>query len=307
MNMEDVYKIVVMIFTVSNLAAMGLEINPKEAFFALKNPRFVLLILVWGWVVGPALAWLITNIIPLSEAHAAGLMLISMAPTPPFFPLMVSYARGDMSSAGAFIFVATIGTVVFLPLQVPLLIEGLAVETWALAKPLLTMVLLPLLIGLTIKVFKSSVADKIFPVVKKIGTLFLLITAVLTAVLYYREMLSALGSYAIGAQLLLFIVLTVMSYMFGFGLKQGQERDGVGDVHTQHRSCVRSLFWYYEPGPGHFCDDRACGSTGVNRRAYCSQSICKGRKSSIGLKQILESVLDAIGLKHFILVGSQVK
>ena len=145
MSMEEIYKIVVMIFTVSNLAAMGLEINPKEAARTLKNPRFVLLILIWGWVVGPAVAWLLTKVIPLSEPHAAGLLLISMAPTAPFFPLMVSKARGDMSSAGAFILVATIGTVVFLPLQVPLLIKGLTVETWALAKPLLTMVLLPLL------------------------------------------------------------------------------------------------------------------------------------------------------------------
>ena len=61
MSMEDIYKIVVMIFTVSNLAAMGLEINPKEAGHTLKNPRFVLLILIWGWVVGPAVAWLLNE------------------------------------------------------------------------------------------------------------------------------------------------------------------------------------------------------------------------------------------------------
>jgi hypothetical protein len=45
---------------------------------------------------------------------------------------------------GAFILVVTIGTVVFLPLEVPLMIKGLEVSAWALAKPLLTMVLLPL-------------------------------------------------------------------------------------------------------------------------------------------------------------------
>ncbi len=220
--MEDIFKIVVMVFTVSNLLAMGLEINPQEAVKALKNRVFVLLILIWGWVVGPLVAWLITQILPLSEPHAAGLMLISMAPTAPFFPMMVRNARGDMSSAGAFMLVATIGTVVFLPLQVPLIIKGLTVDTWALAKPLLTLVLLPLLIGLAIKVYKPPVANKLFPLVKKIGTVSLLITAVLTAVLYYREMFSAVGSYAIAAQLLLLVVLTVMSYSIGLGLKQGQ-------------------------------------------------------------------------------------
>ncbi|MGB5749841.1 MAG: hypothetical protein WBM69_22885, partial [Desulfobacterales bacterium] len=111
MNIEQIYKIVVMIFTVSNLAAMGLEINKDEAVKALKNPRFIILIIVWGWIVGPAIAWGLTKIIPLSEPHAAGLLLISLAPTAPFFPLMVTKARGDMSSAGAFILVATVGTV----------------------------------------------------------------------------------------------------------------------------------------------------------------------------------------------------
>jgi BASS family bile acid:Na+ symporter len=253
MNMEEIYKIVVLIFTVANLAAMGLEINPKEALEALKNPRFVLLILVWGWVVGPGLAYLITQVIPLSEPHAAGLLLISMAPTAPFFPLMVSRARGDMSSAGAFILVATIGTVVFLPLQVPLMIKGLAVDAWALAKPLLTMVLVPLLIGLAIKVYRAPVADKLLPVVKKIGTLFLLITAVLTFVLYGREMLSALGSFAVGTQLLLFALLTSLSYRFGFGLKQGQRSAMALGMCTRNIAAVFvAYFGITNPDPGVF-------------------------------------------------------
>lgn len=222
MNIEDVYKIVVMIFTVSNLAAMGLEIHPKETANALKSPRFVLLILAWGWIGGPALAYLLTKVLPLSEPHAAGLLLISMAPTAPFYPLMVSKARGDMSSAGAFFLVATIGTVIFLPLQVPLLIKGLNVEAWALAKPLLTMVLLPLLIGFAIRVYYPPVANRILPSVKKIGAIFLLITAILTGWLYWKEMFSAIGSYAPGAQILLLSLISAGAYLANFGMKQTQ-------------------------------------------------------------------------------------
>lgn len=222
MNIELIYKIVVMIFTVSNLAAMGLEINKNEAIKAIKNPRFIILIFVWGWIVGPAIALGLTKIIPLSAPHAAGLLLISLAPTAPFFPLMVTKARGDMSSAGAFILVATVGTVVFLPLMVPLLIKGLTVSVWGLAKPLLLMVLLPLVIGFTLKIYKEPVALKIAPTIKKIGTLFLLITAVMTFWLYWKEMLSAIGSYAVGAQLLFFAAITFLSYKIPFGLKKTQ-------------------------------------------------------------------------------------
>jgi len=252
-GIEEIYKIVVMIFTVSNLAAMGLEINKDEAVKALKNPRFIILILVWGWIVGPAIAFGLTKVIPLSEAHAAGLLLISLAPTAPFFPLMVTKARGDMSSAGAFILVATIGTVIFLPLMVPFLIKGLVVSVWGLAKPLLLMVLLPLLIGLAIRIYKEPLALKIGPIVKKIGTLFLLITAVMTFWLYWEEMLSAIGSYAVGAQILFFAMITFLSYKIPFGLKKNQRSGMALGMCTRNIAAVFvAYFGITNPDPGVF-------------------------------------------------------
>jgi BASS family bile acid:Na+ symporter len=253
MAIEEIYKIVVMIFTVSNLAAMGLEINKDEAVKALRNPRFIILILVWGWIVGPAIAFGLTMVIPLSEAHAAGLLLISLAPTAPFFPLMVTKARGDMSSAGAFILVATVGTVIFLPLMVPFLIKGLVVSVWGLAKPLLLMVLLPLLIGFAIKMYKELVALKIGPVIKKIGTLFLLITAVMTFWLYWEEMLSAIGSYAVGAQILFFALITFLSYKIPFGLKKTQRSGMALGMCTRNIAAVFvAYFSITNPDPGVF-------------------------------------------------------
>jgi len=222
MTIQTVFSIVVVIFTVSNLAAMGLELNLREALRTLRSVHAIALILVWGWVVGPALAWLIIRTIPLMEAHAGGLLLISLAPTAPFFPLMVRRARGDMHFAGAFMLLTTIGTVVLLPLMAPLLIKGLTVDTWSLAKPLLIMVLLPMLIGGAIRVFAPNAAGKLFPVVKKIGGISLLITLVLTLYIYGRDMLGAVGSFAPGAQVLFFVAITALSYNIGFGLKQPQ-------------------------------------------------------------------------------------
>ena len=95
MSLQDVFSITVVIFTVTNIGAMGLEANLREALKTVRSVRAGGLILLWGWVVGPALAWLIITIMPLTEGHAAGLLLISLAPTAPFFPLMVRRARGE--------------------------------------------------------------------------------------------------------------------------------------------------------------------------------------------------------------------
>jgi BASS family bile acid:Na+ symporter len=253
MSIQVVFNIAVVIFTVSNLAAMGLDTNLREALKTLRSARAIGLVLVWGWVVGPALAWLIIRILPLMEAHAAGLLLISLAPTAPFFPLMVSKARGDMSFAGAFMLLTTLGTVLFLPLLAPLLIKGLTVDTWSLAKPLLIMVLLPLLIGGAIRVFAPNAAEKLFPVVKKIGGIFLVLALVLTLVLYGRDMLGAVGSFAPGAQVLFFVAITALSYKIGFGLEQQQRSSMALGMCTRNIAAVfAAYFGITDPPAGLF-------------------------------------------------------
>jgi BASS family bile acid:Na+ symporter len=253
MSAQDAFSITVVVFTVANLAAMGLETKLREALRDLRNAKAIALIFVWGWLVGPALAWLIAELLPLAEAHAAGLLLISLAPTAPFFPLMVRMARGDMSFAAAFMLLTTIGTVLLLPLLAPQLIKGLTVDTWSLARPLLVMVLLPLLIGGAIREFAPDAAKKLLPVVKKIGGLFLLITLVFTLVIYGRDMLSLVGSFAPGAQVLFFAAITALSYKIGFGLEQEQRSAMALGMCTRNIAAVfAAYFGIVDPPPGLF-------------------------------------------------------
>jgi BASS family bile acid:Na+ symporter len=253
MSLQQIFKLVVVVFTVSNIASMGLELNLRKALKSLRSAHAIALILLWGWVVGPALAWLIIRVLPLMDAHAAGLLLISLAPTAPFFPLMVRKARGDMSFAGAFMLLTTIGTVLFLPLIAPLLIEGLTVDTWSLTKPLLTMVLFPMLIGCAIRVFAPNAAEKLFPVVKKIGGLFLLLCLILTLILYGRDMLSAVGSFAPGSIILFLASIAAVSYNVHFGLKQQQRSSMALGMCTRNNAAVfAGYFGIANPPPGLF-------------------------------------------------------
>lgn len=253
MTIQVAFNLVVVIFTVANLAAMGLELNLREAIKAFRVPGFILLTLSWGWILGPALAYLLTRLLPLSEGHAAGLLLVSLAPTAPFFPLMVRRARGDMAFAAAFMLLTILATVVLLPLMAPLIIRGISVSAWALAKPLLTMVLLPMLIGAVIRAYASRAADRLFPVVKLIGGISLLITLVMTLVLYGREMLGAVGSFAIGAQLLFLVGVAWMSYRAGFGLRQDQRSVMSLGMCTRNIAAVfASFFGILNPPDGLF-------------------------------------------------------
>ena len=158
-----------------------------------------------------------------------------------------------MSFAAAFMLLTTIGTVLLLPLLAPLLIQGLTVNSWSLARPLLVLVLLPMVIGIAIRVFAPNAAEKLLPVVQKIGTVFLLFTLVLTLVIYGEEMLGTVGSFAPGAQVLFFVAITAISYKIHFGLEQPQRSAMALGMCTRKIAAVfAAYFGITDPPPGMF-------------------------------------------------------
>src|SRR5512137_1035406 len=144
-------KISVVIFMAGNLLDLGLRLNLKEALQGLRDVRFVSLSVLWAFVLCPVLAYGLTLVIPLTPPYAMGLILLSMAPCAPLLPMMADRARGDLNYAASFILLASAGTVVYMPLAVPLLVKGLTVSAWAIAKPMLLLVLVPLVIGVVIQ------------------------------------------------------------------------------------------------------------------------------------------------------------
>ena len=220
--LQTTFSPLVLIFTVSNLAAMGLQVNMPEVMVALRNKKAMALIFVWGWVLGPALAVLITTVLPLDEPYVITILLASLAPCAPFLQQMVEKARGEMGFTGAFIPLVVIGTVVLMPLMAPLLIKGLTIDTWALAKPLLLTILLPLVIGAIFRHYAGAVATRIFPEVKRFAMLSTLLTIVWCLLLYGRGMLDTAGSMALLSMTVFMVGMALITYRFGFGLQQNQ-------------------------------------------------------------------------------------
>jgi BASS family bile acid:Na+ symporter len=135
---------------------------------------------------------------------------------------MVAKARGDMGFAGALVPLVMVGTVVLMPLMAPLLIKGVTISTSALAKPLLLTILLPLIIGAVFRHFADKGATKIFPPVKGLALLSTLLTILWCLVIYGRGMLNTAGELAFLSMNLFMIGMGLITYRFGFGMKQNQ-------------------------------------------------------------------------------------
>lgn len=206
-----------------NLLEMGLRLDPKDALVGMRSLRFVAHTLVWGFVIGPALAYAITLVVPLEYPYATGLILLGMTPCAPFLPMMVNRAKGDLGFTAALMILASAATVVFMPLAVPLMIKGLNVSAWTIARPLLTIILLPLAVGMAILRASTSVASRIQPFVKRTTSVSAIAVVVLCAIVHGKALIGVPGSFALASQVIFFLIMTTCTYWLGFGLRHEQK------------------------------------------------------------------------------------
>jgi BASS family bile acid:Na+ symporter len=220
--LEVIFKPTVFVFTVSSLFALGLQVKIPELITALKNKKAIALIFVWAWVLAPALGYLIIWVLPLAEPYVIVVLLSSLAPAAPVVPLMVQRARGDLSFAGVFIPIVMIGAVVLIPLIGPLMVKGLTVNSADLAKPLFVQIGLPLIIGAAARHYAETTATKIFPAVNVLARVVTLVMILVAFVLFAKPMLETIGSFALLAATIHVVGMMLITYRFGFGLKQNQ-------------------------------------------------------------------------------------
>jgi bile acid:Na+ symporter, BASS family len=149
-------------------------------------------------------------------------LLASLAPCAPFLQQMVGKARGDMGFAGALIPLVAVGTVVLMPLMAPLIIKGVTISTMALAQPLVLTILLPLIIGAAIRHAADAAATRMFPAVKGFALLTTVLTILWCLVIYGQGMLNTAGEFALLSMTVFMVGMALVTYTFGFGMKQSQ-------------------------------------------------------------------------------------
>jgi BASS family bile acid:Na+ symporter len=220
--LEVVVKGSILVFMVGNMAGMGAQLAIGEALTALRNMRFIVMAVVWGWVLCPSFAYLLAKIIPMEQPYGIGLILLGMTPCAPFMPMMVRKARGDLGYTGALMLLAAIGTVAFMPFAVPRMVSGLTADAWVVGRPLLFFVLVPLLVGMAVKRCAEPVASRLYPLVKKTTDITTMVMLAVMAIVYGKDFIGAIGSYAIGTLVLFVGVVTLATDRLGFGLEQGQ-------------------------------------------------------------------------------------
>ena len=204
-----------LLFVVTSMLAMSLSLSVQQMTQPLKNIRLVILALLANFVLVPLLAYVITKVIPLDQSLQIGVILLGTAAGAPFIPKLVQGAKGNVAYAVGLMFLIMVVTIFYLPFILPLLLPGVEVNPWDIAKSLIVTMLIPLLIGMLIKSHSPDVADHWAPVMNKISSLSVLILLVVGLGLNISNILSFIGTLGIGAMVLLILGALVIGMLFG--------------------------------------------------------------------------------------------
>lgn len=209
-------------FMAGNLLAIGLETNLRAAFAPLTDKRFVAMTLLIDWLLCPAFAWLLTRLLPVHPAYAAGLLLIGLAPAAPFLPMMVRRAGGDLAYTAAFMLLAAVGTVLVMPLAVPFFLPGLSVDPWTVAKPLIVLLFLPMAAGMAVQACAPAAAGRLLRIVRRVADMSTLLLLAAIGVRYSTASSPPSEASPSAAQLFYAIGLVVGGYALGAGMPASQ-------------------------------------------------------------------------------------
>src|SRR5882724_11157874 len=197
-TLQRLADLTLLFFAVSTMLAVGMSERPAAVIAPLTKPLPILLALIVNFVLSPLLAMVLTRLVPLQPAHATGLLLLGAAAGAPFLPKLAELAHGNLAYSVAIMVLLMAASVVLLPLALPLMMPGLETDAWIIAKPLLVILIIPMVIGFALGRLDTARLGPLLALVRKAANASFLLLLVLMFVLDLRAILDMFGSFILG-------------------------------------------------------------------------------------------------------------
>lgn len=225
-------------FVVTSMLNVGLTQKPSRLLGHLGNRAFLVRMFVINLVVVPALMIAAVSVVPLEPVYAAGLLLFSLAAGAPFLIKLASTSESDIALAATVLLVLMVATVVVLPVALPLVVEGLSVDTGAVVGALLRQMIAPLVVGMLALQFAEGLVAVVQPWVARISTVALYVLIVAIIVGYLPSMADPELWKAIAVGTVVLLLALFLGYMMGDGHDHLQD---VGGLATAQRGTAAAL------------------------------------------------------------------
>jgi BASS family bile acid:Na+ symporter len=198
-------------FVISSMLAVGLNLTVAQIIAPLRNVRLVSLALLANFVLMPAACFAIEKLLRLDQSLAIGLLLLGTAAGAPFLPKLAQIAKGNLAFSVGLMVLLMVVTVGYVPLVLPLLLEGVSVDPLKIARSLVLLMLLPLAVGLAMKARFEVAAARVKPVFDLVSNLSLILLTILIWVVNFDKIIGIFGTRGILAS----VVFIVLGYGVG--------------------------------------------------------------------------------------------
>src|SRR5262249_49633277 len=185
---------ITVLLVVSSMLAVGLALTVRQILAPLRNFRLVSLALLTNFVLMPLGAFAIARLLWLDEPLGVALLLLVTAAGAPILPLLARICKGNLAFAVGLMVLLMVVTVAYMPLVLPLLLEGVSVDPLKIARSLVFLMLVPLAIGLVVKARLSGAAAKMQSLLNKLSTLSLALLITLLLITNMQNVLNLFGT-----------------------------------------------------------------------------------------------------------------
>jgi bile acid:Na+ symporter, BASS family len=214
-TISAVIPLTTLVFVVSSMLAVGLSLTVGEILAPLRNRRLISLALLANFVLMPLAAFVIARLLRLDQPLSTGLLLLGTAAGAPFLPKLAAVAKGSLAFAvGLMVMLMTL-TIGYMPLVLPLLVEGVSVNPMKIARSLILLMLLPLVAGLAVKARYGAIAARVAALLNKVSTLSLVLFIVLLLATNIGNIVDLFGTRGILASILFLLAAYGTGWLLG--------------------------------------------------------------------------------------------
>jgi BASS family bile acid:Na+ symporter len=219
----------------------GLKLTLQEIWQPLANTRLVIFSLITNFLLVPVFVYLLLTVVSVTEPVKDGLMIMALASGPPALPKLAQIVKGNLAFATGLMMLLMLGTVFYLPITLPFFIEGVHINPWDIGKPLIFMMIIPLVIGLSIKLIKFESEDiviKLQAITFQLSNFGLLLGLGVRLIVHFNEILLLLKTGVI----FICAVFIIFSFSVGYLLGgPGVDTQRVLGVGTAQRNFAAAL------------------------------------------------------------------
>jgi BASS family bile acid:Na+ symporter len=223
---------------VTSTLGVGLSLTVGQILAPLRNARLVILSLLANFVLAPAAALLLGKALRLDEPFAVGLLLCGLAAGAPFLIKLAEFAKANLAFGVGLMVLLMVITVGYVPLVLPLLLPGTAVNPVKIAQSLIVLMLIPLGAGLAIRARLAGVAARVRPIVGVVSNVGMILVVVLTTLGHIRSVLGVFGTFGILAAVVFTAACAGIGWILG---GPGSDTRGVLGLGTAQRNAAAAF------------------------------------------------------------------